>query len=111
MDLKAAMSQLYDGQGNLKLAPQLSSVGLAELPYQGDLHTGRQFSLGGLLYRFSQVICTPAGETAAACGSGITPSRGKAPRLISPGKRSTSASSRWQPACSRSPKWATGLRS
>lgn len=40
MDLKAAMSQFYDGQGNLKLAPQLSLVGLAELLYQGDLHTG-----------------------------------------------------------------------
>ena len=40
MDLHAAMQQFYNDKGEITLAPQLSLAGLAELLYQGDLHTG-----------------------------------------------------------------------
>ncbi|MDY3128162.1 MAG: FadD32-like long-chain-fatty-acid--AMP ligase [Corynebacterium sp.] len=40
MDLNAAMQQFYNDKGEITLAPQLSLAGLAELLYQGDLHTG-----------------------------------------------------------------------
>lgn len=40
MDLNAAMGQFYNEQGAITLAPQLSLAGLAELLYQGDLHSG-----------------------------------------------------------------------
>lgn len=40
MDLHAAMQQFYNDKGDITLAPQLSLAGLAELLYQGDLHTG-----------------------------------------------------------------------
>lgn len=40
MDLHAAMQQFYNDKGVITLAPQLSLAGLAELLFQGDLHTG-----------------------------------------------------------------------
>ncbi|MDN5705518.1 FadD32-like long-chain-fatty-acid--AMP ligase [Corynebacterium casei] len=40
MDLHAAMQQFYNDKGEITLAPQLSLAGLAELLFQGDLHTG-----------------------------------------------------------------------
>ncbi|MDN5783628.1 MAG: FadD32-like long-chain-fatty-acid--AMP ligase [Corynebacterium casei] len=40
MDLHAAMQQFYNDKGEITLAPQLSLAGLAELLYQGALHTG-----------------------------------------------------------------------
>lgn len=40
MDLEKAIGAFFDEEGNIRLAPQLSLAGMAELMYQGDFQTG-----------------------------------------------------------------------